>query len=142
MTMNQDQLQRLRDHYDNHSTAHEMEDGHWETDTHPNPMVGTSLRLPQDLLNWVRTRAQDEGVKPGLLMRRWIEERRAAEQTAADGVEQRIQTLEEAVLAVGAAVPAPSDTLRRALHRLSTSSLPVQKDVRQQDAQPDSPATR
>ncbi|WP_139317308.1 MULTISPECIES: hypothetical protein [unclassified Pseudonocardia] len=140
--MNQNQTQRLRDHYDSHSTADQMEGGHWEADTYPNPMVGTSLRLPKDLLDWIRARAQTEGVTPALLMRRWIEQRRAAEQDAADRVEQRIQTLEEAVLAVGAAVQTPSDTLRDALRRLSTSSVPAQQDARQQDARSDTPAAR
>jgi len=52
--MNKQELARLRDHYDNNSTAEDMENGVWETDVDPDPMVTTSLRLPKLLLDWVQ----------------------------------------------------------------------------------------
>jgi hypothetical protein len=55
-----------------------MEGGRWETEVDPDPMVTTSLRLPKSLLDWIRSQAAAEHVKPTALIRQWIEERRAS----------------------------------------------------------------
>jgi len=74
--MDRETMLKLREHYDTHTTADEMDHGRWEADTEADPMVTTSVRLPKSLLDWVRRQSEVEGMKPTALLRRWIEERR------------------------------------------------------------------
>lgn len=134
--MAENKLDALRDYYDTHCTADEMEDGTWETDVYPNPMVSTSLRLPKDVLDWVRAQAATEGIGHTALIRRWIEQRRALEQADAARVDQRLDVLAEAVLAVGSAVAQPNAALADALRRVA-ESVPTQQ---QGDRDADTPA--
>lgn len=91
--MNQQHLAELRDYYDNNSTADNMDGGTWETDVDPNPMVTTSLRLPKDVLDWIRQQAEAQHVRPSALIRQWIEERRSKTLD----LEARLTRLEQAV---------------------------------------------
>ncbi|MFP5023336.1 hypothetical protein [Pseudonocardia phyllosphaerae] len=91
--MTQDEIDQLREHYDYTDLSDSIERAAAETDVEPNPMVTTSLRLPKDVLDWVREQADAQHVKPTALVRRWIEERR----TASSSVEDRLSRLENAV---------------------------------------------
>lgn len=101
--MNQQKIDELRDYYDTTDTSDQMDGGTWETDVEDNPMITTSLRLPKDVLDWVRAVAAAEHVKPTALIRQWVEEqhqgdyriRRASGQDMK--VEQRLRRLEHAV---------------------------------------------
>jgi hypothetical protein len=57
-------------------------------------MISLSLRLPKSVLDWVRTQACTEHIKPTQLIRRWIEERRS---TGEPSLEQRVRRLEDLV---------------------------------------------
>jgi hypothetical protein len=133
--MAENTLDALRDYYDTHSTADEMDGGTWETDTYPNPMVSTSLRLPKDVLDWVRAQAAAEGIGHTALIRRWIEQRREIEEAGAGRVEERLDALAEAVLAVGSAIAEPDAAVADALRR-------VAETVPTQQAHRDTPAPR
>jgi hypothetical protein len=81
-----------------HDFAAEMERGAWETDTQADPMVTTSVRLPKSLLDWVRQRAAAQHVRPSVLIRQWIEQRRDAAGTEGAGdLAARVERLERAV---------------------------------------------
>lgn len=92
--MDQDKLSDLRNYYDNENSVG-GEDGVWEADTEDDPMVTTSIRLPKTLLDWVRTQADDQGIKPTALIRRWIEERNSTDHPRS--LADRVDALEAAV---------------------------------------------
>ena len=50
-------LDEIAAYAEGHDFSKEMEQGVWDTDTEPDPMITTSLRLPKSLLDWVRERA-------------------------------------------------------------------------------------
>lgn len=92
----------LADHYDSHDTAEEMHSGRWETDVSPEPMITTSLRLPQRLMANVRADARRRGMKPSALIREILEQELGGVQELSDvprqrDMEQRIRALEDAV---------------------------------------------
>src|SRR6516162_9394163 len=60
--MNQDKLNELRDYYDNTDVANEFTDAAMETHTTDEVMVSTSIRLPQSLVDKVRTQAAALGI--------------------------------------------------------------------------------
>jgi len=63
-------------------------------------MITTSLRLPKSLLDWVRERADEQHVRPSVVIRQWLEQRRDAGGAAsAEDFVVRIGRLEEAVFA-------------------------------------------
>ncbi|MDN5915042.1 MAG: hypothetical protein L0I76_08035 [Pseudonocardia sp.] len=103
--MNKQKTDELRDHYDTTDTSDQMDGGTWETDVDPNPMVTTSLRLPKDVLDWVREQAAEQHTKPTALIRQWIEQRQAISRRPHKLVtggrpaelEERLQRLEQAV---------------------------------------------
>lgn len=76
--MTPEQLAALRDYYDNTDVSDAIDRAQWETGSQPDPMVTTSLRLPKSVLDWVRAEAEAQHVKPTVLIRQWIEERRSA----------------------------------------------------------------
>jgi hypothetical protein len=91
-------LDEIAEYADTHDFAAEMEQGKWENDTEADPMITTSLRLPKSLLDWVRAQATAQHVRPSVLIRQWIEQRRDA--GGASGVEDlaaRVQRLEQTV---------------------------------------------
>lgn len=88
----------IADYAQHHDFAAEMEQGTWEADTEADPMITTSVRLPKSLLDWVRQRAATEHVRPSVLIRQWIEQRRdAAETEDAGSLAARVERLERAV---------------------------------------------
>lgn len=88
----------IADYAQHHDFAAEMEQGRWEADTEADPMITTSVRLPKSLLDWVRQRAATEHVRPSVLIRQWIEQRRdAAETEDAGSLAARVERLERAV---------------------------------------------
>ena len=88
-------LQRLAEYYDTHDTSTELERAELvEEPVDPDPMISLSLRLPKSLLDWVRTQARTEHIKPTQLIRRWIEERRS---TGEPSLEQRVRRLEDLI---------------------------------------------
>lgn len=86
----------LADHYDRHDTAEEMNGGRWETDVSPEPMITTSLRLPQRLMADVRADARRRGMKPSALIREIIEQGLGGVPRQRD-LEQRVRALEDAI---------------------------------------------
>lgn len=93
-------LEEIAEYAQGHDFSAEMEQGVWESDTESDPMVTTSLRLPKSLLDWVREQAAAQHVRPSVLIRQWIEQRRDAGGDAADVEElaTRVGRLERAVL--------------------------------------------
>jgi predicted DNA binding CopG/RHH family protein len=73
--MNQDKLNKLRDYYDNTDVANEFTDAAMETHTTDEVMVSTSIRLPQSLVDKVRTQAAALGIPATTLMRQWVIEK-------------------------------------------------------------------
>jgi hypothetical protein len=91
----QTKLQRLAEYYDTHDTSEELKRAELaEEPVDPDPMISLSLRLPKSLLDWVRTQARTEHIKPTQLIRRWIEERRS---TGEPSLEQRVRRLEDLI---------------------------------------------
>lgn len=96
--MDRETMLRLREEFDTTSTADSMDGGTWVTEVDPDPMITTSLRLPKSLLDWVRTQADHQGIKPTALIRRWIEEQqRTGDQNSPIAITRRIQALEAEV---------------------------------------------
>ncbi|BBG05832.1 MULTISPECIES: hypothetical protein [Pseudonocardia] len=91
--MKPDELERLRQHYDHTDLSGSIDRARLDTDVDPNPMVTTSLRLPKDVLDWVREQADAQHAKPTALIRQWIEERRSQTRD----LEARLSRLEQAV---------------------------------------------
>jgi predicted DNA binding CopG/RHH family protein len=73
--MNQDKLNDLRDYYDNTDVANEFTDAAIEAHTTDEVMVSTSIRLPQSLVDKVRTQAAALGIPATTLMRQWVIEK-------------------------------------------------------------------
>ena len=90
-------LDEIADYAERHDFAAEMEQGSWEADTDADPMITTSVRLPKSLLDWVRQRAAAQHVRPSVLIRQWIEQRRDAEAEGAGDLAVRVERLERAV---------------------------------------------
>ena len=101
--MDEQELARLRDHYDHADLTTDVERARWETDVDPDPMVTTSLRLPKSLLDWVRQQAEAEQVKPTALIRRWIERQRTEPDADVNRrLERAVERLEDVVTELGA----------------------------------------
>ncbi len=64
------ELDELARYYDTHDTSSEMEQSHW---VDPRPMRTTSLRLPADLIDELKERAQEQGLRYTALVRIIIE---------------------------------------------------------------------
>jgi hypothetical protein len=91
-------LDEIAGYAEGHDFAAEMEQGTWEADTDADPMVTTSMRLPKSLLDWVRQRAAAQHVRPSVLIRQWIEQRRDEDGTESTGdLLARVERLERAV---------------------------------------------
>lgn len=91
-------LDEIADYAQGHDFAAEMEQGTWEAGTDADPMVTTSVRLPKSLLDWVRQRAAAQHVRPSVLIRQWIEQRRDQNGTESAGdLLARVERLERAV---------------------------------------------
>jgi predicted DNA binding CopG/RHH family protein len=73
--MNKDELNELRDYYDNTDVAGEFADSRLDTRATDEVMVSTSIRLPQSLVDKVRARATALGIPATTLMRQWVIEK-------------------------------------------------------------------
>ena len=88
----------IADYAQRHDFAAEMEQGTWQAGTEADPMVTTSVRLPKSLLDWVRQPAATQHVRPSVLIRQWIEQRRDADREPGAGdLAVRVERLERAV---------------------------------------------
>jgi predicted DNA binding CopG/RHH family protein len=101
-----DELDDLAAYYDTHDTAAEMEHGQW---VDPRPMKTTSLRLPVDVVEALKARAQRRGVRYTALLRE-ILERAARGEPAAEGEEliqinRRLARIEAALTGQPAQAP-------------------------------------
>ena len=85
-----------RSHH-SHDTTERMDGGRWATEVIPEPMITTSIRLPQRLMADVRTEADRRGIKPSALIRRIVEGELAADLPQQPDLELRVGALEEAV---------------------------------------------
>jgi Arc/MetJ-type ribon-helix-helix transcriptional regulator len=91
-------LDDIADHAQSHDFSDDMEQGVWETETETDPMITTSVRLPKSLLDWVRDQAAAQHVRPSVLIRQWIEQRRdAGGRSGLDKLAARVERLEHAV---------------------------------------------
>ncbi|MHB8246588.1 MAG: hypothetical protein ACYDGN_14810 [Acidimicrobiales bacterium] len=91
-------LDEIAAHADTHDFADEMQQGVWDDDTEADPMVTTSLRLPKSLLDWIREQAGEQHVRPSVLIRQCLEQRRDTGGAAgAEDLASRVGRLEEAV---------------------------------------------
>lgn len=89
-------LDETAEYAEHHDFADEMEGATWDTDVDPDPMVTTSVRLPKSLLDWLRSQADAQHVRPSTLIRQWIEQRRDAGPGGED-LSARVSRLEEEV---------------------------------------------
>jgi predicted DNA-binding protein len=64
------ELDDLASYYDTHDTSTEMEHGQW---VDPRPMKTTSLRLPADVVEALKARAHQRGMRYTALLREIIE---------------------------------------------------------------------
>jgi predicted DNA binding CopG/RHH family protein len=82
--MKRDELDALRDYYDNTDVAEEFADSALDTRTADEVMVSTSIRLPQSLVDRVRAQAASLGIPATTLMRQWVIEKATTPSTDAD----------------------------------------------------------
>lgn len=75
MRMNNDELNELRDYYDNTDVGSEFADAELDNRTTDEVMVSTSIRLPQSLVDKVRKQAAVLGIPATTLMRQWVIEK-------------------------------------------------------------------
>lgn len=72
--MTEDKIDDLSAYYDERDTTAELERA---VPREPVPadevMIVTSLRLPKSVMDQVRERAQERGIKPTALIREWVE---------------------------------------------------------------------
>ena len=73
--MDQDKIDQLRDYYDTTDVAEHFTDATLRTDKASEVLVSTSIRLPQSLMNQVRSQAAELGIPATTLIRQWITER-------------------------------------------------------------------
>lgn len=93
-------LDDIAKYAETHDFAAEMEGGIWETDTEPDPMVTTSVRLPKSLLDWIRDHASRQHVRSSVLIRQWLEQQRDADASGqTSDLATRVERLETAVFA-------------------------------------------
>jgi hypothetical protein len=74
ITVARDKIDELAAYYDEHDTTADLERA---VPREPVPadevMIVTSLRLPKPVMDQVRERARERGVKPTALIREWVE---------------------------------------------------------------------
>jgi uncharacterized protein (DUF4415 family) len=66
-----EELEALAEFYSTHDTSAQMEDGEW---VDPRPMKTTSLRLPSDVVDALKSLAQAQGQRYTTLVRKIIEQ--------------------------------------------------------------------
>lgn len=93
------ELDDLAAYYDSHDTATEMKHGQW---VDPRPMKTTSLRLPEDVVKALKTRAHERGMRYTALLREIVESSVRSEPAAAQHedlaqINQRLARIEAAL---------------------------------------------
>jgi predicted DNA-binding protein len=93
-----DELAELAAHYDTQDTAEEMDRGEW---VDPRPMRTTSLRLPAEVVEALKTLAQARGVRYTALVREMLEqalrEAAAPDSHELDEIKDRLARIEQAL---------------------------------------------
>lgn len=117
-----EELEDLAAYYDTHDTSGEMEAGQW---VDPRPMKTTSLRLPAEVVDALKTLAQSRGVRYTALVREIVEQAVhgawLSESEELAEINERLARIEAVV--TGQAEETPSRHQRRA--STSVSSTPV-----------------
>ncbi|MEO7194330.1 MAG: CopG family antitoxin [Pseudonocardiaceae bacterium] len=83
----------MAEHVASHDMADVVDTAVWETDMVAEPMVVTSIRLPRPLMQRVRAQADAAGVPATALIRGWVEDRLAAQETGDIGRDRLVATL-------------------------------------------------
>lgn len=103
-----DELEALAAYYETHDTTAEMEDAEW---VDPRPMKTTSLRLPAEVVEALKTLAHGRGVRYTALLRQIIEEAletvKPAESAELAQINERLARIEAAVVSPQSAETAP-----------------------------------
>ena len=76
-------IDELRDHYDSADMTESIRRATSDTTVTSEVMVSTSIRLPQSLMDRVRSRAEAAGVPATTLIREWVLDRITADQSSA-----------------------------------------------------------
>jgi predicted DNA-binding protein len=101
-----EELEALAAYYDTHDTSPDMEQGEW---VDPRPMKTTSLRLPADVVEALKTLAQTRGMRYTALVREIIEHAlngvRLAESDEFAQINERLARIEAAVVGQQPHVP-------------------------------------
>ena len=93
-----DELEALATYYDTHDTSAEMEKGEW---VDPRPMKTTSLRLPAEVVDELRSLARQRWVRYTAFVRQIIEAALSGSNPTSSQLAQineRLARLEEAVI--------------------------------------------
>lgn len=94
-----DELEELAAHYGDHDTVEEMDHGEW---VDPRPMKTTSLRLPMEVVEALKTLAASRGVRYTALVREMLEQALVVEEGAPSHelarLEDRLKRIEQAML--------------------------------------------
>jgi predicted DNA-binding protein len=119
------ELEDIAAYYDTHDTSGEMEPGNW---VDPRPMQTTSLRLPAEVVNALKSLAQDRGMRYTALVREIVEQAvqgaRVAESEDLAEINQRLARIEAAVVARSEEPP------RRSRQRVPASNSGQSRAVR------------
>jgi hypothetical protein len=124
--------EELADHYDRTDLTDEITRASWESETDPDPMVVTSLRLPKSLLDWIRDEAAADHTRPTALIRRWLEQRRS-EQSSDDvtltDLAARVDRLESVTLEVARSARTEKDVTPTASDSMTDLLAALQRSV-------------
>jgi hypothetical protein len=129
-------IEDLRDYYDNHDTAEELEtalergEAVWETNTEEEPLVGTSIRLPKSILDRIRAESRTRQMPATALMRVWIVQ--GLTDQSGSAVDQVRHQLDDP----RAEVSALRDELRRRVPRSATARRYAARSTRATKATP------
>lgn len=82
--MNDKKWDELAAYVDEHDFSAEIDSGEWDDRVIENPMITTSLRLPRNVMEQLRAAAEERGIKVTALMREWLEQRLAADDSGDD----------------------------------------------------------
>lgn len=99
LPMPAEKLEALAAYYDTHDTSSEMEDGEW---VDPRPMKTTSLRLPTEVVDALKSLAQARGLRYTALVREIVEQvvtgtRTAGRDEVVRSIDQRLARIEKVV---------------------------------------------
>lgn len=88
-------LERLAEHYGNHDTSEEMEQGEW---VEPQPMATTSLRLPAEVIGQLKQQAKARHLRYTSYVRLILERAAVASpQPELADIAERLERIERAI---------------------------------------------